>query len=73
MNTPIGVPHSSDVIPEGTGLVQTVECKGVEYDEEAVGLASRFELPVLAQISTFSNGIRRVCCPQADHHKKDGK
>lgn len=52
---PRGVPLSSDVIPPGTGLVQSVECCGANI--------KKLELPVVAQINTFANGIRRVCCP----------
>lgn len=67
MNKPVGIPLSSDDIPAETGLVQTVECYGTKYDETKHENVSRFELPVVAQIITFANGIRRVCCPKVVH------
>ena len=74
-----GIPLSCNEIPAGTGLVQTVECKGiaerVEVREGERGFLGRrgrpkqthqivepLEDPVVAEISTFSSGIRRVCC-----------
>ncbi len=72
----IGIPHSSDVIPTGTGLVQSVECRGITYDSENKITTDLFERPVVAQITTFANGVRRVCCPKAYHNrfsKDDGE
>jgi hypothetical protein len=55
------IPLQTDVIPVGTGLVQSVECKGRKLGE---GLRSEEPLqsPVVAQIVTFSERIRKVCC-----------
>ena len=65
MNNPIGVPLSSDQIPAGTGLIQSVECLGIKYDNEKRKNVAALEQPVIAQVTTFANGMRRVCCPNA--------
>ncbi len=59
----MSVPFSSEVIPEGTGLVQSLECKGAIPSGKK---EQPLSLPVAAQITTFSNGVRRVCCPYAN-------
>ena len=64
---------ASDQIPTGTGLVQSVECNGICYNEDSHEFDSRLESPVVAQITTFANGIRRVCCPKAAHLSGAGR
>ena len=71
MNRAIGIPLSSEEIPVGTGLVQSIECTGIKSDSKE-GCVPLFEEPVVAQITTFANGIRRVCCPKAKHMMNPG-
>jgi len=73
MNNPIGIPLSSHQIPAGTGLVQTVECNGIQYDENVITHLPLLIEPITAQITTFSNGMRRVCCPKAHHKRTPGE
>ena len=58
------IPLQTDTIPAGTGLVQSVECKGRRLGD---GLRPEEPLqsPVVAQIVTFSERIRKVCCVYA--------
>lgn len=64
----ISIPLLSDVIPAGTGLVQFVECRGIKY-ETPTQYTDLLASPVAAQVTTFANGIRRVCCPKGFHNK----
>lgn len=68
MTQPLGIPLSSHEIPAGTGLVQSIECKGIKHAKEGRSLEDLLTEPVTAQITTFANGVRRVCCPQAVHN-----
>ncbi len=61
------IPLSSEVIPAGTGLVQAIRCLGTQYDTENGGTMTRLHEQVIAQITTFARGVRRVCCPEAQH------
>lgn len=64
------IPLSSEEIPVGTGLIQSVECMGRSKNHAQPVL----DEPVVAQIVTFANGIRHVCCQYANPHElTDGR
>ncbi|MBP9773095.1 MAG: hypothetical protein KBD00_00510 [Candidatus Peribacteraceae bacterium] len=61
------IPLSSHEIPAGTGLLQHVECTGIAQSAEDGKLkhAEALLSPVIAEITTFADGIRKVCCLHA--------
>lgn len=71
----IGVPKSSDQIPVGTGLVQSVDCLGIQsrFSKEFNSKPQPLIEPVTAQIVTFADGMRHVCCPFANDLMQNGE
>jgi hypothetical protein len=56
------IPTSSEHIPPDTGLVQSINCKGIAKVQGIANPIEPLEEVVTAQISTFANGIRKVSC-----------
>jgi hypothetical protein len=60
------------VIPPGTGCIEYRPCKGVRYEAGGKSGAPLAEA-VEAQIVTYANGVRRVCCLYAKDHSGTGE
>ena len=65
------VPLSSEHIPEGTGLIQSIECLGIMQSGDQK--SRPLDQPVAAQITTFANRMRRVSCLHAYNKLGKGK
>jgi len=66
------IPTSSEQIPPETGLVQTVDCKGIAKEAVSGKRLQPLDQPVSAQITTFANGVRHVCCFHAGYVRSRG-